>query len=190
VKRIIAAAALAVIGCQGPRTSVSKTHLPVSSVTLEECTVLEIAERFVLENGYTSTPITVDPSKLVWALGDDPSRVQQVIRSRFDTLNSHAYGLQRGVPDDPDAWTVVFEYTDRIRALMASAERRPLENSQGIVVKVKLGPDRPIVVTQDTPILLSAVKPLPPEVDVTTSCSALIPNRKATASPVLASPIR
>jgi len=143
---------------------------------------LQYAEAFVLANGYTSAPAAVDKTKIVWALGDNPAQVDEVLRSRHDTLKPHAYGLSAGVPGDPQAWTVVFEYTDRVVALTESIERKPREHPDGAVVRVKLGPDGPVAVTQHAPLFLSKVPRLPPSDEVRTACASL-DKHQSTARP-------
>lgn len=145
------------------------TPLPLTS---EQCEAIRVAERFVLENGYTKAPATVDRSRIAWELGDDPLHLERVLEIRHDTLKPHAYGLRLGVSGDPLAWEVVFEYTDRLTALATLAEGRPRE-ADGAVVRVKVEPGGSRAVQQHTPMFLSGVTRLGSPEEVSATCAAV-----------------
>jgi hypothetical protein len=163
---------LCVAGCrQAADTKHHDRPTPVA-LTREQCEIIKIAERFVNENGYAKDPPTGDRSRIEWELGDDPSQLERVLEMRHDRLKPHAYGLLLGVPGDPLAWTVVFEYSDRLIELVRITEGKPREQPSGAVVRAKLDPS-PKAVKAHTPIFLSAVARLPSPEQVAAYCVAV-----------------
>ena len=153
-----------------PATHQNEEPTPVS-LTRKQCAAIRIAERFVLENGYTDAPATEDRSRIRWELADDPSRLDRVLQIRHDTLKPHAYRLFVGVPEDPLVWVVVFEYSDRLIALTARVEGKRREDPGGPVVHVKLDADPPWAVMVHADVRLNGVGKLPPPERVSALCS-------------------
>jgi hypothetical protein len=161
-----------VVACRQRADATHESRSTPSSLTAEQCEVIRVAERFVEANGYTKAPATPDRSRIEWELLDDPSKPDRVLEIRHDTLQPHAYGLRPGVPGDPLAWTVLFEYTDRVISFVKTVEGKPREEADGAVVRVKLAPgEPPRAIKQHTPILLSGVTQLPPSAEVASICA-------------------
>jgi hypothetical protein len=163
---------MVVVACRQRATTTPEPRPTRFSLTAEQCEVIRIAEHFIEANGYTQAPATNDRSRISWELLDDPSKLEHVLETRHDTLKPHAYGFRPGAPGDPSAWTVLFEYTDRVIAFVTSAEGKPREEADGAVVRVKLAQGQsPQVVKQHTPIFLSGVTRLPPPAEVGAICA-------------------
>ena len=143
------------------------------SLTREQCAAIQIAEQFVLENGYTSAPAAEDRSRIALELADDPSRIDRVLRMRHDSLKPHAYGLYSGGPEDPLAWMVIFEYTDRVIALVTRIEGKPREDPGGAAVLVKMDAGRLRAAKQHMDMRLIGLPRLPSHEAVSTFCRTM-----------------
>jgi hypothetical protein len=164
--------AIGLIGC-GPGAPPASRNGSAARLPAEQCEVIRLAEEFVRENGYTSDPATADRSRIEWELGDDVSHPERTLEIRHNTLKPHSYGLRAGVPGDPLAWSVVFEYSDELTELAASVDPSHREQPDGAVVRVKLGQDNPKAIKQHMPLLLSSVTRLPPPEQVAEMCAAV-----------------
>ena len=116
---------MSIVACRQSADAPGKDRPTPLPLTSEQCEAIRVAERFVLENGYTKAPATDDRSRIAWELLDDPSHLERTLEIRRDTLKPHAYGLRLGVSGDPLAWEVVFEYTDQVVALTTVVEGKP-----------------------------------------------------------------
>ena len=83
------------------------------SLSKEEA--IQIAERFVLENGYTNAPrekvkVQLDHESIEVIVEGKEAR-EQLLAARVDTLKPKAIGTRRGRKGGSDGWSVAFEYT-------------------------------------------------------------------------------
>jgi hypothetical protein len=94
---------------------------------LTEAEVIEKAEAFVAQQGYTDVPPIKDKSKWspdsVWGKPDD-----LIMKSRRNSLEPRAYGVARGNrAKDPYAWIVVFRMNpnhERYREIVPNYKER------------------------------------------------------------------
>ncbi len=101
---VLVAAACLVSSC-GERASQD----PGPSLSAEQCQAIALAERFVVENGYTDAPPSKDPSKIQREVTDQFGTTEAILQMRRGTLLRHAVGLMRETtPNDGRAWAVVF----------------------------------------------------------------------------------
>lgn len=146
------------------------------ALTREQCAAIQVAEQFVLENGYTSAPATADSSRMVWELGEGPDQTDVVRRSRHNSLKPHAYGVYSGGPEGPLAWTVTFEYTDRMieytDRMDAFATSHEGKGPEGRAVVVKVDAGRRWASIQHMDLILTGV-PLPSPKVVSALCSTM-----------------
>jgi hypothetical protein len=147
------------------------------ALTREQCAAIQIAEQFVLENGYTSAPATADSSRMVWELGEGPDQIDVVRRSRHDSLKTHAYGVYSGGPEDPLAWTVTFEYTDRMiehtDGMDSFATPYKGKGPAGRAVVVKVDAGRPWACIQHMDLILTGEPRLPSHEVVSAFCGTV-----------------
>jgi len=100
---------------------------------------IALAERFVLENGYTNAPNSkikrdLDFESIEWA----GSR-EQLLQLRFNTLMPKAIGIKRINLRFPDGWSVAFDYTDptsshscRVVTMKSDGTEMRVEHQDGI----------------------------------------------------------
>ena len=73
-----------------------------------EAQAIEAAENFIARNGYTDLP--PDKEKLAHESIEWGSNVDDMLRSRHNTLESKAYGVSLGRKGGSSGWTVIFGY--------------------------------------------------------------------------------
>lgn len=73
---------------------------------LSEAQAVELAEKFIAQNGYTDLPPEKD--KIVHESIELVSNVDVMLKRRHNTLEREAYGLSRGRKNGSPGWTVVF----------------------------------------------------------------------------------
>ena len=75
---------------------------------LTEAEAIQIAEKFVADNGYTDLPPVQDKTKLSYE-SIDSSDPDQRLKGRYNTLERKAYAVARGNVSK-DGWIIVFRY--------------------------------------------------------------------------------
>ena len=75
---------------------------------LSEAEAIKLAERFIVQNGYTDLP--PDKSKLANESFELAESVEEMLKMRYDTLEPKAYGVSRSRKGGSPGWTVVFRY--------------------------------------------------------------------------------
>ena len=75
---------------------------------LTQSEAVELAERFIAQNGYTDLP--PDKTKLFYESIEWESNVDKMLEQRHDTLERHAYGFRSGRKGGEPGWTVVFRF--------------------------------------------------------------------------------
>ncbi len=83
---------------------------PVLAQVLSKESVVELAEKFIAENGYTDLPresakASLDRESLEWT-SDRESMLQQ----RANTLKPKAIGAKKGRRGNKSGWSVAFDY--------------------------------------------------------------------------------
>jgi hypothetical protein len=73
---------------------------------LSEAQAVELAEKFIAQNGYTDLPPEKD--KIVYESFEWVVKVDEMLKRRHNTLKREAYGLSRGRKNGAPGWTVVF----------------------------------------------------------------------------------
>ena len=79
-------------------------------ITQEEA--IKIAEKFIIENGYTDLPPTDDKKKIVFESIEWNSDLEEMLKGRHNTLQKKAYGILKGRKGNTEGFTVVFLYVD------------------------------------------------------------------------------
>jgi len=85
-----------------------------SAPALSQQAAIALAEKFVLENGYTSAgpdriKRELDPESIEWT--EDRA---ETLRDRHDTLQPRAIGARSGRRGGAGGWSIAFDYTARI----------------------------------------------------------------------------
>lgn len=80
---------------------------------ISEEEIVKIAENFIIENGYTDLPPTDDKKKIVFESIEWTENVEEILKSRHNTLQKKAYGILKGRKGGTDGFTVVFLYVDK-----------------------------------------------------------------------------
>lgn len=75
---------------------------------LSEAEAVKLAERFIVQNGYTDLP--PEKSKLVNESFELGASVEEMLKMRHDTLERKAYGISYRRKGGSPGWTVVFRY--------------------------------------------------------------------------------
>ncbi|MBX3288898.1 MAG: hypothetical protein KF855_06075 [Acidobacteria bacterium] len=75
---------------------------------------VRLAEEHIARNGYTKAE--ADRENLSFETVEFSGNVDEMLELRHDTLNPGAYGVVFGRSDSKKGWTIVFEYSDRIKA--------------------------------------------------------------------------
>jgi hypothetical protein len=75
---------------------------------LSEAEAVKLAERFIVQNGYTDLP--PEKSKLVNESFELGASIEEKLKLRHDTLERKAYGISHGRKGGSAGWTVVFRY--------------------------------------------------------------------------------
>jgi hypothetical protein len=96
----------------GPvRLRFAEPPAPAAEPSPEAKHAIEVAERFVRDNGYTDLapedPASIKPESLQF--GDDP---KQWLEMRRGTLRPRAYGYKPGGRSGAEGWAIAFEYTN------------------------------------------------------------------------------
>jgi hypothetical protein len=71
---------------------------------------LGVAERFVVENGYTDASRERIKKQLVLENIELSSNTEEILRQRFNSLKAKAIGLRKKHRRYSDGWSVAFEY--------------------------------------------------------------------------------
>jgi hypothetical protein len=77
---------------------------------LTEAQAIEFAVKFIQRNGYTDLP--PDKENLAYESIEWESNVDEMLKRRYNTLESKAFGISRGRKGGSAGWTVVFKYKD------------------------------------------------------------------------------
>lgn len=94
----------------GQKTGAFSFEYERASITKEEAMIL--AEKFILENGYTENSALILPKeKLFIEWTDDPSNIETVLRNRAGTLESGAVNAWRNQVNG--GWTIAFPFTEK-----------------------------------------------------------------------------
>lgn len=75
---------------------------------LTEAQAIEFAEKFIRQNGYTDLP--PDKENLASESIEWESNVDEMLKTRHNTLERKAFGISRGRKGNSVSWTVVFKY--------------------------------------------------------------------------------
>ncbi|MBC7797747.1 MAG: hypothetical protein H7Z37_12815 [Pyrinomonadaceae bacterium] len=75
---------------------------------LTEQQAIEFAEKFIKRNGYTDLP--PDKENLAYESIERESNVDEMLKTRHNTLERKAFGISRGRKGNSVGWTVVFKY--------------------------------------------------------------------------------
>jgi hypothetical protein len=78
--------------------------------TIPQGTAVALAEKFVVENGYTTSPPEIFKSPLDPEMWDSALTHNQVLKMRFNTLKPKAIGAKPGGRLDKSGWSVAFDY--------------------------------------------------------------------------------
>lgn len=78
---------------------------------INEEQAVKIAEKFIVDNGYTDLPAIKDKSKLTPELLDKLMTHVYRMKLRHNSLEKRAYGISKGRRDQIPGWTVVFRRT-------------------------------------------------------------------------------
>jgi hypothetical protein len=104
------------VGCADSQSvSNQTTVVPTDSIQtkeINEADAIKIAEKFIIENGYTDLPPTDDKKKLVFELIEWNSDIEEILKGRHNTLQKTAYGILKGRKGKTEGFTVVFLYVD------------------------------------------------------------------------------
>ena len=116
--KLLSAAALLIIACLvGSCSKPTESNMPPVATTevretktaeLSESQAVQLAETFIAQNGYTDLP--PDREHLAYETIEWESKIDEMLRTRHDTLERKAYGISRGRKGDSFGWTVVFKY--------------------------------------------------------------------------------
>ena len=79
---------------------------------LSKSDAIEIAEKFILENGYTDAPSNqikedLDYESIEWANDQN-----ELLNQRFNQLKSSAIGIKKGRKGGEPGWSVAFDIVD------------------------------------------------------------------------------
>lgn len=75
--------------------------------SLSKAEAIRLAEIFIVQNGYTDLP--PDKSKIAFESIEWESDINEILKSRYDTLERKAYGIAHRTKDT-SGWTVIFRY--------------------------------------------------------------------------------
>jgi hypothetical protein len=102
---------------------------------LTQSQAVELAERFIAQNGYTDLP--PDKRKLSHETIEWESDVDTMLQQRHDTLERRAYGFRSGRKGRESGWTVVFRYKHPRDPRMQSKGRAVTMNLDGSKARVE-----------------------------------------------------
>lgn len=94
---------------QEPNPTVTTGKPSSNKEELSKQEAVQIAEEFIVQNGYTDLPPIGDKSKLSYETIEVSSDVDEVLRYRHHTLERNAHGAIRRGKSEP-GWIVVFRY--------------------------------------------------------------------------------
>lgn len=92
------------ISQETPTTPAQQTKV----IELTEAQAIEFAEKFIAQNGYTDLPS--DKENLAYESIEWESDVDEMLKTRHNTLERKAFGISRGRKGNSVGWTVVFKY--------------------------------------------------------------------------------
>lgn len=95
---------------------------------------IKLAEKFIVENGYTS--LSGDKSKLSYELFDGENNVDNILKSRHNSLNPKAFCIS----EDTDRWNVGFLSSSVDKTKLNSAQRKSNLKGRAVIV-MKSGND-------------------------------------------------
>jgi hypothetical protein len=85
------------------------THQLKKGVPLDEQTAIQIAEKFIADNGYTDLPPISDTSQLAYESIEWQSDVNKMLQLRHNTLEQKAFSLSKD-RFGKMGWTIGFRY--------------------------------------------------------------------------------
>jgi len=166
--------AMEAVGCnRSPKGAAVRPSTP--ALTAEQCQAIEVAKRFVVENGYTDSPPSRDASRIDRELGEGGMPMELLMRIRQGALKRHPYGLNPGTPPDTSGWTVVFEQTPEFLArpsVRDRPDRGPWSRGRGVLVRPTASGLETSMVHIDLILDRTAVR-LPSEQETASACAAV-----------------
>src|SRR5262245_53743607 len=61
---------------------------------LTEAEAIQVAEKFIADNGYTDLPPIADETKITYETVERASSTDELLKQRYNTLERRAYGLR------------------------------------------------------------------------------------------------
>lgn len=89
---------------------------------------IKLAEKFIAENGYTS--LRANKSKLSYELFDGENNVDNILKSRHNSLNPKAFCIS----EDTDRWNVGFLSSSVDKTKLNSAQRKSNLKGRAVIV--------------------------------------------------------
>ena len=89
------------------------TNTPQNFRVTSEEEVVKIAENFIIENGYTDLPPASDLKKIVFESVEWTDNIEEILKTRRNSLQKKAYGILKGRSGKTEGFTVVFLYVDK-----------------------------------------------------------------------------
>lgn len=107
-------AACSVVSCSKSQMSpvvhetLTKPTPQIKVTGLTETQAIEFAEKFIAQNGYTD--LSPNREKLAYESIEWGSNVDEMLRTRHNTLERKAFGISPERKGNSAGWTVVFKY--------------------------------------------------------------------------------
>ncbi|SDH80720.1 hypothetical protein SAMN04488062_11517 [Flavobacterium omnivorum] len=89
---------------------------------------IKLAEKFIVDNGYTSLP--GDKSKLSYELFDSENNVDNILKGRHNSLNPKAFCIS----EDTDRWNVGFLSSSVDKTKLNSSQRKSNLKGRAVIV--------------------------------------------------------
>lgn len=97
------------------------------TTALTEAQAIEFAEKYIERNGYTDLPAdkeTLDRESIEW-----DANVDEMLKSRQNTLERKAYGVSNGRKGNIAGWTIVFRYE-------SSSDKETRKNGRAVTMNL------------------------------------------------------
>lgn len=88
--------------------TLTKPAQQTKATELTETQAIEFAEKFIAQNGYTD--LLPDKENLAYESIEWESDVDEMLKTRHNTLERKAFGISHGRKGNSVGWTVVFKY--------------------------------------------------------------------------------
>jgi hypothetical protein len=98
-----------ITACKNENKLDVKVASPNEKTIVSEAEAINIAEEFVRTNGYTDLPPATDRTKLSFETIEWESDIEEMLKSRHNTLQRKAFGVLSRRKGHEAGWTVVFQ---------------------------------------------------------------------------------